>query len=415
MRRYFEVFYLLPNLIPVLFVIVSTMSVFDLFAELPQGIWGIVTLHGIINTGLAAIALARVIEGQLGSLADLARVDGANHFQFHSQIALPLLKREIFLIGFLVFSTCFTSFSIPLVIGGVQGATIEVLIYEKIRSPQGWSAAIYLSILQILILFCLSLFIGYFKSGNKKIPVRGLRHWSIPFSMAPGFICSIVVVFGQLWKVPEGFKQWNQLKLNVEWLLPLLLKSLYIGVGVGAVIFITLGLITYSLPSKWFQRYLIGYTSPSAALTGFVFYIIAIGEWIEFKLIVGIAIISIPFCYRFIVDSSGVSIKGQVQVAKTMGSDRFFIFRNIVWPQMSGPCGVAAGLGALWACGDFAFSSMVAESEITLALKIKNLLNSYRLELSILLSWIMLACGGTLFLCFRGLGHVVGRKFMYRV
>ena len=412
MRRYCEVFYLLPNLVPVLFVIISTMSLFNLFAELPQGVWGIVILHGIINTGLVSIFFAQAIESQLGALSDLARVDGASRIHFHSKVVLPLLKREICLIGFLVFSTCFTSFSIPLVVGGVQGTTLEVLIYEKIRSPQGWSGAIYLSMLQMVILFCLSLFIGYFNSENKRTSVRGGAHWSPPLSLVPGVLCSVLVIVGQIWKIPEGVRQWNQLGLGMEWLWPLLLNSLYISAGVGVFVFITLGLVVYGLPSKWFQKYLIGYAAPSAALTGFVFYIIAIGEWVELKLIIGIALISIPFCYRFIVDSAVSSVQWQVQVARTMGADSLLIFRNILWPQVSGSCGVAAGLGALWACGDFAFSSMVAESEITLALKIKNLLNSYRLELSILLSWAMLICGGILFLCFRSFGRVVSRKLI---
>ena len=413
-RKYLEVFYLLPNLMPVLFVIISTMNVFNLFAELPQGLWGIVTLHGIINTGLVSIALAKSIESRLGSCSDLARVDGASLLQFHLKILLPLLKRDFFLIGFLVFSVCFTSFSIPLIMGGVQGATMEVLIYEKIRSPQGWSAAIYLSLLQILILFSLSLLIGYFKqTENKKAKQKNLQYGSLPFSMVPGILCSLLVVLGQVWKLPEGLRQWNQLELNMKWLWPLLLKSLYIGAGVGGFTFIILGLIVYSSPSKWFQKYLLGYTSPSAALTGLVLYIIAMGEWVEIKLILGISIISLPFCYRFILDSAISSIKEQIHIAKAMGAHHFLIFRNILWPQASPYCGMAAGLGALWACGDFAFSSMVAESEITLALKIKNLLNSYRLEMSILLSWIMLACGGILFLCFGGLGRVLSRKFIY--
>ena len=412
-RKYLEIFYLLPNLMPVLFVIISTMNL--LFFELPQGVWGIVILHGIINTGLVSIAFSRAIESQLGPLADLAQVYGASFLQFHLEVALPFLKREISLIGFLVFSTCFTSFSIPLIVGGIQGTTLEVLIYEKVRSPQNWSGAIYLSLLQILILLGLSLFTSAFQSSpseGQKTKGQGLRY-GLPLSFVPGSLCSLWVVFGQVWKIPEGLRQWKQLRLNMEWLLPFLFKSFCIGAGVGIFIFITLGLIAYSSPSKWFQKYLIGYTSPSAALTGFVFYIIAMGKWIELKMIVGIGIISLPFCYRFIVDSALLSLRDQVHVARTMGAKSFLIFKNIIWPQVSSSCGIAAGLGALWACGDFAFSSMVAESEITLALKIKNLLNSYRLELSILLSWIMLVCGGVLFLCFWSLGRVAGRKFMY--
>ena len=414
-RVYLEIFYLIPSIMPTLFVIISTMSVFNLMGELPEGLVGIVILHGVIHIGLVSIALANAMEYRLGNLADLARIDGANHFQFHLKVLLPLLKREILLIGFLVFSTCFASFSIPLVVGGLQGTTIEVLIYEKMRDIQGGSAAIYLSLLQVGLLFAFSFFIGPLKSTPPKIPVRGLTHWCLPFAMVPGVICGACVLLGQFWQIPEGLRQWKHLELNFSWLWPLVWQSFSISGGVGLLLLIILGLILYGLPSKWFQKYLIGYTSPSAALTGLVFSILAMGEWIPWKLVAGIAIISLPFCYRFIVDSAIHSLKGQIQVAQIMGASHGFIFRNVVWPQMSVTCGTAAGLGALWACGDFAFSSMVAESEITLALKIKNLLNSYRLELSVLLSWVMLICGGILFLCLRSLGYVTRRALICRL
>ena len=188
-RKYLEVFYLLPNLVPTLFVIISTMSLFDWIGGIPQGAWGIVLLHGIINTGLAAIAFARSIERLLGPFADLARVDGVSLLSFHSKVALPLLARDIFLIGFLIFSTCFTSFSIPLVVGGLRGTTMEVLIYEKIRNPDTWSAAIYLSLLQVIFLFCFSFLLRYLKSWNVGTTRTGhglKKLWKPPFEFSSG-------------------------------------------------------------------------------------------------------------------------------------------------------------------------------------------------------------------------------------
>ena len=232
-------------------------------------------------------------------------------------------------------------------------------------------------------------------------------------SFLPATLCSFLVIFGQTLKIPEGLRQWDQLGLNFHWWLPLSLKSLSIGIGVGSFILITLAFIAYSSSLPWLRKYLQGYTLPSAALTGCVFYILAMDQWTEFKLIVGISLISLPFCYKLLIDSVLSSLLGQVQVARTMGASHFMIFRNIIWPQVSAPCGLAAGLGALWSCGDFAFSSIVSDNEITLALKIKNLLNSYRLELSILLSWLMLICGSFLFLFFGRLGRVLSRTSTY--
>ena len=405
-RRWCEVFYLIPHLVPSLFVIVSTMSFFDVLGGLPQGLFGIVILHGVIHTGIVSVIVARALENRLGSLTDLARVDGVKRFLFHTKIAIPLLKRDLALIGFFIFSTCFTSFSIPLVVGGVTGSTIEVLIYEKVRDPEGWGAVIYLSTLQILIVFGFSLLIQRFKLPSPSPSSPNLKHWSPPLTMLPGTLCSLLVIFGQVWKIPEGFRQWNQLQLDIRWLQPLVVQTLCIGLGVGISLFILLALISYSGPSRSFQRFLIGYTSPSAALTGFVFYMIFMGEWIELKLILGITLLSLPLCYKFIVDSVLTSIENQIQVARTMGASHFQVFRGVVWPQVRSSCGLAAGLGAFWACGDFAFTSMVVEKEITLALKIKSLLGAYRLELSVLLSWIVLISGGVLFSLFRSLGRV---------
>ena len=71
-----------------------------------------------------------------------------------------------------------------------------------------------------------------------------------------------------------------------------------------------------------------------------------------------------------------------------------------------------SGLGALWACGDFALSGMLLGDDMTLALQMKSLFTNYRLEQALVLLIPLVILSVIIFLIFQGLSYVCRRSFL---
>lgn len=106
-----------------------------------------------------------------------------------------------------------------------------------------------------------------------------------------------------------------------------------------------------------------------------------------------LTLISFPLLFRWIGQGALESLEDQIHLARTMGARWGQILFEIVWPQRSDPFFRMAGMAALWASGDFAVSSIIAEGNRTWALTIDSLMSSYRLDLASLLTIPLFALG----------------------
>ncbi|MBO9668082.1 MAG: iron ABC transporter permease, partial [Bdellovibrio sp.] len=109
-----EILCLLPNFLPPLFVLLAILNVVDPF---PMGIIGISIVHTMMNFGLVAVLLAGVIENKVGGVAELSLVEGSGRLRFLFKGMLPMLKKDLWLLGLFIFVVSFGSFSVPLIVG----------------------------------------------------------------------------------------------------------------------------------------------------------------------------------------------------------------------------------------------------------------------------------------------------------
>jgi thiamine transport system permease protein len=123
-KKISELALLLPNMIPPLFLVLSLLSMITPFIAFPYGIGAVIAAHVLMNSGLIAVALDRLVQNKLGGMAETAWTLGASREQFWLRIAWPLLKWDLSCLLLFVFSICFTSFSIPLILGGARFATL---------------------------------------------------------------------------------------------------------------------------------------------------------------------------------------------------------------------------------------------------------------------------------------------------
>lgn len=407
-RMSLEVLCLLPNFFPPLFTLLSILNIIDPY---PMGIWGITIAHTVINFGLVAVMLAGIIENKLGRLSELAYIEGASRRQFLRQVFLPVLKPDLLLLFLFVFAVCFGSFAIPLIVGGGKGTTLEVLIYEKIRLSSNWSEAVVLAVLQSAFIFAVSFFArrGQAVSSERVANMRLLQTFS-------GVVILLLIMgFGLLGYAQGVVEGVRQISAFYELQSPLIWNffgSLTIGMFVGLLSYGSLLLIAYCWPKTWFEKFLAGYVAPSTALCCFAFLILGTNEsfWPFIKIPLAFNLLCLASLYRMGWDGVLRSFEGQITMARTLGAEAPQIFKEVLLPQISKRAAFFAGVAAVWACGDYSVSRILAHRDVTLAMMTETLMSSYRLGLATVLSLSLVVCGLICFLSMMGVGRVFSRK-----
>ena len=408
--RFAEVFCLLPNVAPVL---VFMFAMFR-FTPMLRGFSGIVVAHALLNVGLVSVALTRAFNDKLSGLADLAWIEGATRTRFLRRVALPLLKGELLALFLFVFAICFASFAVPMMLGGSRATTIETLIWQEIRIGGEWASAIGLSILQFALLMALAFVLG----REPATPISTTRVGQPLLSWAGGFpllaVPSGMIVVTLLENPLAGLRLIDGdvgFSLS-EIVVSKFVSSFFVAILSGVTIVALLMAIAFADPQGKVRRLLWGAVAPSSVITGFAILYLwrGTGTATLFKIAIGLALVATPAFYRLSWDGLLSSLRGQRTIGETLGGSKALIFRRVVWPQAIGPACFIAGLASLWVWGDFALSRVVAEGDVTLALVVQGLMDSYRLELALTLVWILMIGSAMTFFIFEGAGRVLGSK-----
>ncbi|MDX2007786.1 MAG: iron ABC transporter permease [Meiothermus sp.] len=144
----------LPFVLPTLVVALAFLSLVG-----PRGVLGI-SLYGTVwillwaallyNLGLVLRPLVATLPS-LGSLLEVAQLDGATVGQAYTRVALPLLLPVLLSSGSLVFLYSFSSFGVPLLLGGPGWSTLEVEIYQALAFRLDLGEASVLMLMQFAV------------------------------------------------------------------------------------------------------------------------------------------------------------------------------------------------------------------------------------------------------------------------
>ncbi len=410
---------LLPNLLPSLFVILSCLG---LLAPFPFGKGGVILIHSLINVGLVSILFRRIALVKLGRIGDLSLVEGAGFWQFFKTGILGYLKIELLFLFLFVFSSSMMSFNVPYMIGGPSGATLEVLIFEKLMIHQNWSEALGLSLIQMLLIGCVSFLSHQWHEDWDNRPSRTILEliewkWGLIFPL----LAVGIVFYSPLRSIPNGLRQLEALNFSMMELLDPIYKSFQLGFwgGVILLIFSLLACLTYEAPLlKIFSHV---YVSPGPVLLGFAFFLIQpkLSSFFmerdqqlnEFLIVLGLAILFFWPLFRLALAAPLKNLQNQIQVAQVLGASPYAILTRVLFPQIVPQVAFLCGIGSMWICGDFALSKMMSSGDYHLAPMIKSLASSYRLDAAQLLMLILCVLSLALFTFWWRLGHVFSRKF----
>lgn len=408
-RFVLEILCLLPNFLPPIFILLSTLNIIEPF---PMGVAGIVIVHTLMNFGLVAVLLAGIIENKMGGMVELAYVEGASRRYFLWKGLFPTLRKDFWLLGLFIFVVCFGSFAVPLIVGGGKGTTVEVLIYEKIRLSSDWGDAVLLAFLQSTFIFALSFIasrgkgshstrvanLSLIKSRSGVVVVAGLSFLYL-FGYVQGFVSGLSMI-STFYEVQSALF-WN------------FLGSMALGLSVGLLCYLGLLAIAYCWPKAWFEKFLNGYVAPSTSLACFSLLILTPNEsfYPFIKIPVALTLLSLNSLFRMGWDSELHALQSQMTVAYAMGASHKQIFKEILFPQISTRAGLLAGIASVWACGDFAVSRILAHRDLSIAMMTETLMSGYRLNQAIVLSSLIILSGLLCFTACVGGSRVLRRKF----
>jgi thiamine transport system permease protein len=400
---------LLPNLVPPLFVALALLSWTPVLGDFPYGFGAVVFAHVLLNSGLVAVSLDGLVKNRLGGLASAAWVMGASPWVFWRQVAWPLLKVDLAYLFLFIFSLCFTSFALPLLLAGERTVTLEVSIFDAIRLEGRWDKAVILAALQSFFLFFLA------ATLSRPVWPEAPSRWSLPYLGSRGlrhwvwFPSGLLLIGWLLGAVPAVMHGYDE-----SLVLPVVnatLTSLALGLTVGLFHLVGFLLIAYASPNPRLERFMNGYLAPSPAITGFGLLLLPVEGDIAELLLAALALtmISLPLLYRWIVHSAVAGLSRQVTVARTLGAGWSTILFEVVWPQAATKILRASGLGALWATADFAISGILLGPDMTLPMIMDNLLNNYRFESAQLLMLPLMLVGLLLYGGISGAARYVTR------
>lgn len=416
--RVIDVFVLAPCVAPVLATILAVYKFFPFMKDL----FGIVFVHVFINLGVVSLGLREILHSKLGGFAELAWLEGAGHWRFFWRVGLPLLRADLTNLFLLVFVLSFASLSVPMMLGGTQATTVEVLIWQELRNVGDFSSALSLAVLQFTLIAAFSFL--FIKTSTSVKPQRvvgsPLTQW--PCALILSFIAPIVLVLGLSDSVAAGIEQISSLVDFRETLGPAVfasfILSMLVGASVGAVM-LAIAFVNFQGRSK---KVLLAYVAPSAALVAFA--ILVIGRemrsawqvdvsatgWVFLQIALALTMISLPTLFRWRWSAAVEQLAMQRDIAKSLGANDWLIMRKIVVPQLAQPLSWVMGMAAVWAWGDFAVSTLLAPRSMTVAMLSRDLLESYRLPAASAMIWVMLIGAGFCFLLFSGVRYVVAGR-----
>ncbi len=402
---------LIPCLLPPLFVVLLSSKAVGFF---PTGLGGVVFFHCLMNVGLSSLLLFKIMETKILRFYPLSLVNGVSSLKFIIRGLLPELRSDFLTLGFYFMLLYFFSFSVPLLVGGSRFGGVEVFIYEKIILLGQWNQALQYSLLLFLFLHILSFFIPDFHPseiskthGNRKLLSR-LGH---PLLLHIGLLPT--------WLVFLGF---GRILLGGGWRTTLSLwpesirGTLIMGFTTGIFIFVLLSMVGFSFLNKKFSKLFLTFINPGWVVVGFSFLLMG-GEGVAAKFIkssMALSVLYLPFLFRLSFQQTLQDLGDQVNISGLFPVSWCKIHKEVIFPQILSLVCFLSGLAALWACGDFALTGLVMNSDSvsTLALDIQALVNNYRLEQALVLLLPLMIVSFFVFFVFQGLFYVSNRKFL---
>lgn len=406
---------LIPQILPALF---SILIAFSLIKPFPMGTLGIVLIFTLIHLGYSVVRIHLATQEKLGPVGFIADVYGLSSWDFFIKIYFPLMRAELLMNLVMIFTFCFSSFSIPLIVGGGLGTNLEVLIYEKIFISQNWSAAWILNLLQAIFVVFLS-FIFIRKSSLAKSGFIKSRYLISKFGLLCLFIYLVIYLGGYMVGLSQSLSALSSLLSFSTEIMQATLHSLQMLVWYLLLSFILLMFWIFDFMKNYQQNPARHLVSASTILVSFAFYLFFPQDksFDLLKIIFAMSILFFPTLFKSFLEKPLEQLRSQIFVAEVYGISSLVVIFQIVLRQIFQPFLIWLSFLTVWFLSDFAIQKSLGTQTSTVGLLSENFLTSYRLSQAYLMSFYILILWfvilSLLYFIFEVI-HVAYKKFIFK-
>jgi thiamine transport system permease protein len=403
----FEFLVLIPSFLPSLMVMISVLVLLPPF---PFGFWGVVGMHTLLEVGLVVVFLTRWLEIKLQPYEPLFELYPKS-LRVQWALAWPLLQRELFMVFGFLFVFFLTSLSVPIIMSGADRyVSLEYLIYANLKNRGDWNTALHFYLMQIgFILVCLALLPQReIEDSAAQSPVYGGRRKGISMALL-AFVPVVLCLLGFVTHFSDGLQAMQREPMEFG---NAVVGSLLLAFLSAAFVFIFLLVLSFFYQQASTRKYFQLWTIPSGVVIGFFWQQQLVSTALLSLLVLAAicAFLFLPTLAKLGVYQQIEKIQEQIEMAELLGASQFKIFKMITFPLILPWLALSMGLGSLWTMGDFAISRLFIRSDLTLALKMQSLVEQYRWEHALFLSWFLLLMSAVVFLFFGGFAFVAYKK-----
>ena len=364
---------------------------------------GILIAHVFLNAPFVARIALDALSLVPAEQWRLAAALGFTPGQTFRHLDWPVLRAELPGVAGLVFLLCFKSFAIVLALGGGPNrATLEVAIFEALKTDLDFSRASWLAFIQLAI--CLSLTAALYWSFRRPPVTHTVRAvMPRPDAADPGLkiVDAAILTAGLLFIAPLALSVLGGLRHLIDVLDGDLLQAFATSLAIAVAAAILACLLALSLGAAARRRRLMMRSPrlsalydllpdallavPPFALTAGLFLMVrpladpATAGLILLPLVNGLA--ALPFAYRYIAPRLMTTEERYGRLAASLGMTGLAKLKIMDWPVLKRPLGAGFALSMALSFGDFGIIALFGGTELrTLPYLLYERLGSYRLD-----------------------------------
>lgn len=346
------------NFIPFIFPVISAVLSFSLIYnmeffkkfEILYSLKAIIIANVFYNTPLFVKYISTGLRSLGSDYEDEIILTGIPQWKALILLKLPVIAVHIFKCSFLVFLYSFTSFILPISLGGLKYATIEAEIAYTLMGSSDFSKVILLGVVQGIVLLIFNFMINRVKEfevnlNSEKISYikssKVLEIITILYLLLEVAIISISIIlsFINIYThriTLEHYKILFDFEFNQSF--PVI-KSffnsiLFSGISAGCVVLLAYILVkSYTRFTNFIVFLTLGFSTAFLAITiVYLNILFSIPLWI--LLIQGYILIALPIGYSFIFSSVKNFPSAVIEASYLDCPDRFSRFRYIEFPML---------------------------------------------------------------------------------
>ena len=391
----------LPLALPAITVIIGVIEVYGANGWLGglvniYGLQGILLAHVFFNAPLAARLILSDLERIPPESFKLAAQLGFGPSALWRLVEWPQIRGGLAGAALLIFLLCASSFAIVLTLGGgPRAATLEVAIYQSLRSDFDPQRASVLALVQLALCATLALIAqrwGGLAQGWPMLRLGAIRHDGN--RLAARLQDGGVILLALLLLLPPlaALVSAGIFRINFT---PLLLRAMVTSLALGAASAALAFALVWPLAvlavrnAAWRRvqalAVLTSWIVPPAALaTGWFISVIAyasFGGLAAFLVIAMNALMSLPFVARALLPALSQSADAHDRLCLSLGLRGWSRFRLVELPAMKRAIGLALVMALILSLGDLTAISLFGTQDfVTLPALIYRQMGSYRFD-----------------------------------